>query len=95
MRRSSIYIMSILLYTILFSQEKVEFTSASPFGLKDIITSLDRQKTQQVEGVLKLPKGKGPFPLVLGVAGSLDWSKHHLEYLEIATWKLKRKQKIL
>ena len=75
--------MSILLYTILFSQEKMEFTSASPFGLKDIITSLDRQKTQQVEGVLKLPKGKGPFPLVLGVAGSLDWSKHHLEYLEM------------
>ena len=95
MRRSSIYIMSILLYTILFSQEKVEFTSASPFGLKDIITSLDRQKTQQVEGVLKLPKGKGPFPLVLGVAGSLDWSKHHLEYLEmyrsmgIATFELR------
>ena len=87
--------MSILLYTILFSQEKVEFTSASPFGLKDIITSLDRQKTQQVEGVLKLPKGKGPFPLVLGVAGSLDWSKHHLEYLEmyrsmgIATFELR------
>ena len=95
MKRSSIYIMSILLYTILFSQEKVEFTSASPFGLKDIITSLDRQKTQQVEGVLKLPKGKGPFPLVLGVAGSLDWSKHHLEYLEmyrsmgIATFELR------
>ena len=40
--------MSILLYTILFSQEKVEFTSASPFGLKDIITSLYRQKIQQV-----------------------------------------------
>ena len=83
MRRSSIYIMSILLYTVLFSQEKITFSSANPFGLKDIITSLDRQKTQQVEGLLNLPKGKGPFPLVLGVAGSLDWSKHHLEYLEM------------
>ena len=75
--------MSILLYTVLFSQEKITFSSANPFGLKDIITSLDRQKTQQVEGLLNLPKGKGPFPLVLGVAGSLDWSKHHLEYLEM------------
>ena len=83
MRRSSIYIMSILLYTVLFSQEKITFSSANPFGLKDIITSLDRQKTQQVEGLLKLPKGNGPFPLVLGVAGSLDWSEHHLEYLEM------------
>ena len=83
MRRSSIYIMSILLYTVLFSQEKITFSSANPFGLKDIITSLDRQKTQQVDGLLNLPKGKGPFPLVLGVAGSLDWSKHHLEYLEM------------
>ena len=83
MKRSSIYIMSVLLYTVLFSQEKITFSSANPFGLKDIITSLDRQKTQQVEGLLKLPKGKGPFPLVLGVAGSLDWSKHHLEYLEM------------
>ena len=83
MRRSSIYIMSVLLYTVLFSQEKITFSSANPFGLKDIITSLDRQKTQQVEGLLNLPKGKGPFPLVLGVAGSLDWSKHHLEYLEM------------
>ena len=83
MRRSSIYIMSVLLYTVLFSQEKITFSSANPFGLKDIITSLDRQKTQQVEGLLKLPRGKGPFPLVLGVAGSLDWSEHHLEYLEM------------
>ena len=83
MKRSSIYIMSVLLYTVLFSQEKITFSSANPFGLKDIITSLDRQKTQQVEGLLKLPRGKGPFPLVLGVAGSLDWSEHHLEYLEM------------
>ncbi len=83
MKRSSIYIMSVLLYTVLFSQEKITFSSANPFGLKDIITSLDRQKTQQVKGLLKLPKGNGPFPLVLGVAGSLDWSEHHLEYLEM------------
>ena len=83
MRRSSIYIMSVLLYTVLFSQEKIIFSSANPFGFKDIITALDKQKPQEVEGLLRLPKGKGPFPLVLGVAGSLDWSEHHLEYLEM------------
>ena len=82
MKKSSKYIIFIFFATILLSQEKITFSSANPFGLKDIITSLDRQKTQQVEGLLKLPKGKGPFPLVLGVAGSLDWSEHHLEYLE-------------
>jgi len=30
-----------------------------------------------------LPNGDGPFPLVIGVAGSLDWGSHHLEYLEM------------
>jgi dienelactone hydrolase len=42
-----------------------------------------------VNAVLRLPKGKGPFPLIIGVAGSLDWGSHHLEYL-----KMFRKSKI-
>ena len=95
MKKSTKYIVFILFSSILFSQEKITFSSANPFGLKDIITALDRQKKQEVEGILRFPKGEGPFPLVLGVAGSLDWSIHHLEYLEmyrsmgIATFEVK------
>jgi len=95
MKKSTKYIVFILFSSILFSQEKITFSSANPFGLKDIITALDKQKKQEVEGILRFPKGEGPFPLVLGVAGSLDWSIHHLEYLEmyrsmgIATFEVK------
>ena len=48
-----------------------------------MITNLDKQEPQKVEAILKLPNGDGPFPLVIGVAGSLDWGSHHLEYLEM------------
>jgi len=95
MKKSTKYIVFILFSSILFSQEKITFSSANPFGLKDIITALDKQKKQEVEGILRFPKGEGPCPLVLGVAGSLDWSIHHLEYLEmyrsmgIATFEVK------
>jgi dienelactone hydrolase len=95
MKKSTKYIVFILFSSILFSQEKITFSSANPFGLKDIITALNKQKKQEVEGILRFPKGEGPFPLVLGVAGSLDWSIHHLEYLEmyrsmgIATFEVK------
>jgi len=94
MIRSNLFIAIILLATKSFGQEVITFKSANPFGLKDIITALDKQKEQDVTGILTLPKGDGPFPLVLGVAGSLDWSTHHFKYLDmyremgIATFQL-------
>ena len=70
-----------LLVTHVFGQEVISLSSANPFGFKDVITNLDQQDEQEVEAVLKLPTGVGPFPLVIGVAGSLDWGSHHLQYL--------------
>ena len=72
-----------LLVTHVFSQEVISFNSSNPFGFKDVITNLDNQEDQEVHATLRLPKGKGPFALVIGVAGSLDWGPHHLKYLEM------------
>ena len=79
-----IYLIAInLLVTHVFGQELISLSSANPFGFKDVITNLDNQEPQKVEAILKLPNGDGPFPMVIGVAGSLDWGSHHLEYLEM------------
>ena len=94
MKKSTQYIIFIIFSSILLSQEKIIFNSASPFSFKDIITNLENLDKTEVSGLLKLPKGEGPFPLIIGVAGSLDWGEHHLEYLNmyrsmgIATFEL-------
>ena len=94
MKKSTQYIIFIIFSSILLSQEKIIFNSASPFSFKDIITNLENLDKTEVSGLLKLPKGEGPFPLIIGVAGSLDWGEHHLEYLDmyrsmgIATFEL-------
>jgi len=79
-----IYLFTInLLVTHVSGQELISLSSANPFGFKDVITNLSKQEPQEVKAVLKLPNGDGPFPLVIGVAGSLDWGSHHLEYLKM------------
>lgn len=92
----------ILFYSFnLYSQEFEEiitFESANPFSLNDIIENLDYQEKQEVFGKLTIPIDSSnlekKYPLVVGVAGSLGWSKHHLEYLQmyremgIATFEL-------
>ena len=88
----------IVLISCLFSSysEVVEFESANPFSLKDIIANLDNQDKQIVTGVLTIPENvKGnKIPLVIGVAGSKGWGSHHFEYLKmyqdagIATFQL-------
>ena len=94
MKKSTKYIIFIIFSSILLSQEKIIFNSAIPFSFKDIITNLENLDKTEVSGLLKLPKGEGPFPLIIGVAGSLDWGEHHLEYLDmyrsmgIATFEL-------
>ena len=94
MKKSIKYIIFILLASILPSQERITFNSANPFSFKDIISNLETLDKIEVSGVLNLPNGKGPFPLIIGVAGSLDWGEHHLEYMDmyrsmgIATFEL-------
>ena len=67
------------------SSEVIEFESANPFSLKDIITDLDKQEKQTVTGILTVPENaKGEkIPLVIGVAGSKGWGSHHFEYLQM------------
>ena len=94
MKIKYLHIVHIFLSLSLSGQEIITFTSADPFGFQDIITNLENLEENEVSGILKLPEGEGPFPLVLGVAGSLDWGEHHLEYMEmyrkmgIATFEL-------
>ena len=89
-------ITSILFVTLLFCQlntyaqfqkEVIHFESANPFSLSDIITDLDRQEKQQVFGQLTIPiDSLNPdrnYPLIIGVAGSMGWRKHHLDYLKM------------
>lgn len=92
-------ILYIFLIGISFSQEIVNFTSANPFSFKDIITNLQNQQSQEVYGVLTFPEdianSNEEYPLIIGVAGSNGWGKHHYEYLDmyrkmgIATFELK------
>ena len=88
----------IIVLSFLFNQETINFSSANPFSFKDIIISLESQESQDVYGVLRLPDSNNSlekYPLIIGVAGSLGWSAHHKEYMEIyrsigiATFELK------
>ena len=67
---------------IVCANEILKIQSANPFGFKNIIDGLDNEEKQTVEGVLKYPQGNGPFPVVIGLAGSNNWSEHHLDYME-------------
>lgn len=67
--------------------EKIIFKSANPFALNDIIINLEKQQEQEVFGKLTFPSesfdNKKKFPLIIGVAGSLGWRKHHYEYMKM------------
>ena len=88
------------LITSSFAQQKgesIEFISANPFSFYHVITDLENQEPQKVFGILRFPENSEwkNLPLVLGVAGSMAWSDHHLEYLQMyremgmATFELK------
>ena len=96
MKKLLVLILFFVISNLTFSQEKITFSSANPFSFRDIIKDLDNQTTQQVSGILTLPNNKNneKFPLIIGVAGSLDWGEHHHKYLDkyrdmgIATFQL-------
>ena len=68
-------------------KEIIYFESANPFSLSDIITDLKSQEKQQVFGQLTIPvdslNSDKKHPLIIGVAGSMGWRKHHLDYLKM------------
>ena len=76
------FALSMILQTI-NANEILKILSASPFGFKDIIDGLNDEEKQTIEGILKYPEGSGPFPVVVGLAGSNNWSEHHLDYMKL------------
>ena len=66
------------------NQEIVIFDSKNPFNFYDIFKRVDKIEDQQVFGVLSIPisEGEENFPLVVGFAGSKNWSSHHYGYLK-------------
>ena len=91
----------ILLFLIIrpvLAQEKITFDSSNPFSFRDIIVSIEKQESQTVFGILKIPEISAKdekIPLIIAVAGSKGWASHHLEYIEmynemgIATFEIK------
>ena len=70
-----------------FLKETIYFESANPFSLSHIINGINNLEKQKVFGKLTLPldsiEPNKKFPLVIGVAGSRGWKKHHLEYMNM------------
>lgn len=67
--------------------EQIAFNSANPFSLSDIISDLNNLEKQEVFGQLTVPidslQTDKKYPLIIGVAGSLGWRAHHLEYMKM------------
>tara|TARA_Y100001935_G_scaffold255234_1_gene267230 strand:+ start:898 stop:1941 length:1044 start_codon:yes stop_codon:yes gene_type:complete len=64
------------------NQELIVFKSKNPFNFKDIIKNLDIVSDQDVYGIITYPEvNKAKYPAIIGVAGSLGWGEHHLDYL--------------
>lgn len=69
------------------NSEKINFESANPFSFNDVITNLKNQEPQKVFGTLITPfdslNPSKKYPLIIGVAGSMGWRKHHLDYIKM------------
>ena len=68
--------------TLKDNQEIVVFDSKNPFNFYDVFNRIDNIADQKVYGILTKPDTAGVFPVIIGVAGSVGWSKHHYGYLE-------------
>ena len=82
-----IYLFFICFFNIVLSQvsEVIEFESANPFSMSDVINRLEDQEKIKVFGKLTLPSKYNieKLPLIIGVAGSLGWREHHYDYLKM------------
>ena len=64
------------------NQEIVVFDSKNPFNFYDVFHRMDEISDQKVFGILTKPDEIGVFPVIIGIAGSVGWGKHHYGYLE-------------
>ena len=83
-------ILLVLIFSQIIAQEALNetiiFESRNPFSFEEIITDLDNQEKQTIFGILTFPDNfdkESKYPIIIGVAGSLNWSPHHLKYLEM------------
>ncbi len=86
MKKIKYFLLFILIPLFTWSQETIYFNSANPFSFKDIIKKTDINLEQEVYGILKMPVNFDStyvYPVVIAVAGSNGWSKHHYEYLDL------------
>ena len=83
-------ILLLLIFSQIIAQETLNetiiFESKNPFSFEEVITDLDNQEIQTVTGILGFPAdfdAEKKYPLIIGVAGSLNWGPHNLKYLEM------------
>ena len=66
------------------NQEVIIFDSKNPFSFYDVFHNFDNVSDQEVYGVLTYPEiKKDQYPVIIGVAGSLGWSEHHYEKMQL------------
>ena len=92
MKNLSLIIFLFIFSTSFFSisqniSEQIAFTSSNPFSFSDVINNFDNLDEQEVFGELVIPydslNPNKKYPLIIGVAGSMGWKSHHLEYLKM------------
>ena len=92
MKKLSFIILLFIFFTSFLSvsqniSEQITFTSSNPFSFNDVITNFANLDKQEVFGKLVIPydslNPKKKYPLIIGVAGSMGWKNHHLEYLKM------------
>ena len=73
MKKILIIFMLSFLYPV---TQEIQFESANPFSLKDIITNIDNLDKQIVTGILTIPDNvaKDKFPLIIGQCLSCIYS---------------------
>ena len=68
--------------TLKANQTIIVFESKNPFNFYDVFHRIEKISDQKVFGILTKPDNSGIFPIIIGVAGSSGWGKHHYGYLE-------------
>jgi len=62
-------------------QERLDFTSRSPFEIHHILTSFDSLDLHSGYADLYFPEGEGPFGCVVAIHGSRGWQPHHEDHI--------------
>ncbi|MEC7436788.1 MAG: hypothetical protein VYB27_06875, partial [Candidatus Thermoplasmatota archaeon] len=63
-------------------QERLDFTSRSPFEIHHILTSFDSLDLHSAYADLYFPEGEGPFGCVVAIHGSRGWQPHHEDHIQ-------------